>query len=248
MAIAAEMLRSILVRHALLSVLIKMDALGIRAYLENIRDQRTGLYNVNGLVVTIDGMHYAGKSSQIGSLLETYKMVRIPPIMHHFRETSLEKSEARVAAISNNDEEQVLNQFIQDRVLAWQRCLIPFLQQQIPATAVLDRSSYSTLAAQMLTGNFNSWTKIYGLVQKLFAEPILPSHVAIFLECSPEIAYERRKKSDRQKKEFSPEQEREVFLKISEIVPNSIVINTDEYDLEDFPRLHRVLQKNFPKI
>lgn len=178
----------------------------IKSFLKDLRDKRTRKYGIEACIVSFDGANSSGKSQQIGrakSLIVDQKKVygsipvRDTRESRELDETESERRQDYTRKISRErveDIDETLELYTMQRVKAWREAIIPKYCGQ-KGFLFLDRSAYSTLAIQLfLRGIEPGSREALELTERIFPEPIIPPHVAIFTICMAEIAYERAKK------------------------------------------------------
>lgn len=184
-----------------------MNSSIVETALKNLRAERRTKFGITSTIISLDGMKGTGKTRArevVDSLRHHY--IRI----NDFRETSLVKSNERMTYLENVVRERLVEDpnitasfYTADRIQAWDRHIIPSAQEL--GIIILDRSVYTTavhhMLAEKIQPNKISQERLLEILNILLPEPIIPPDLAIFTSCQVNIAYERIKEREKERRD-----------------------------------------------
>jgi len=167
---------------------------GLRKFLIELRESRKKELDFHSMIISFNGMHGSGKSTEIKKLEETLRARKItvngrrPSGMVRSDERRGYMEEIKKTNIENLD--RTLELYTKDAVEAWREQLVPLAQRE--GIIILDRDPYSSLAYQLIVRESSPRSKeALDLAERLFAHPITPSDLAIFPTISAKTALRR---------------------------------------------------------
>ncbi|GEM_PF-4412512 len=172
----------------------------ISLYLERERKRRIETFNIQSLIIYLEGTPGSGKTTQGRSLDDELTHKKIAS--NFIRETrfNVPSSQERrtymeeIRRTHDEDPEKSLELFTQERKEVWEQYILNIAQGK--RVIILDRSFYSTLLRQALLRKIeieNNNKELEKLIRRMTPEPIIHPHLTLFTTCTATRAMERSK-------------------------------------------------------
>lgn len=170
---------------------------GIKEFLERTRDERIKRLDISALIIGMDGIKGAGKSTYQLPKLQSHLRGRNASV-NQIRATSIFRSDKRkeycekMLSALEEDLDISLELYVADIKKAWEELTSTTAKRE--GIILLDRTPYTTLAIQLTRRGLQPNSReARDLVERIFQYPIVPPHIEIITVCTPEIALDRKK-------------------------------------------------------